>query len=134
MKLTNCDFVVGTKIPKSKLTYTNQTKTKLESKIREMKKTAKALADNLELYSGERKCPICGCEPEKQVEMSESEFKAERERVIGEIRHLYYNCEDGKGFHADEFWEELNELKGEGNLLPFQKKLLKKHKGKVLIV
>ena len=134
MKLTNCDFVVGTKIPKSKLTYTNQTKTKLESKIREI------IMDCLITGEAERKNPK-GAEygnfeywVNQILALFESELKAERERVIGEIRHLYYNCEDGKGFHADEFWEELNELKGEGNLLPFQKKLLKKHKGKVLIV
>ena len=33
------------------------------------KKRAKELADNLELLYGERKCQICGCNPEKQREM-----------------------------------------------------------------
>jgi hypothetical protein len=85
----------------------------LESKIREMKKAAKDLADNLELFCGERKCPVCGAEPEKQAILFESELKESyysgyKKGVKDEIK-----CVETSGEHLG-LQKTLNELKGEG--------------------
>jgi hypothetical protein len=53
---------------------------------KELKKKAKKLADNLELCFGERKCKVCGAEPEKQADIIRSEIARARQVAIKEIK------------------------------------------------
>lgn len=51
---------------------------------KELTKCAKELADNLEQFCGERRCLICGCEPELQVKMINEKLKQARQEGFDE--------------------------------------------------
>lgn len=56
--------------------------------ITEVKKGAKKLADNMERYFGERKCKMCGREPEKEAKYIEKLLKIEYQRGCNDEREI----------------------------------------------
>ena len=99
---------------------------------KELRKSGKKLADNLQDYNGIRQCKICGAEPEKQAEwviklveehvnqvIEEFGRKVDRE-VIGEDEEVETDFDSYK--ELDVYIEEMD---GRNNLREQQRQALK---------